>query len=67
VAVQDPWDQLDWSGTLADVTSRFADEAEKRKLALALKQANGDKGRAADLLNISFKALTGRLKHYGID
>jgi DNA-binding NtrC family response regulator len=67
VAVQDPWDQLDWSGTLADVTGRFADEAEKRKLAMALKQANGDKGRAADLLNISFKTLTGRLKHYGID
>ena len=66
-AVQDPWDQLDWSGTLADVTTRFAEEAEKRKIAQALKQANGDKGRAADLLNISFKTLTARLKHHGID
>ena len=65
--VQDPWDQLDWSGTLADVTTRFAEEAEKRKIAQALKQANGDKGRAADLLNISFKTLTARLKHHGID
>ena len=42
--------QLDWSGTLADVSARFANEAEKRKIALALKQANGDKGRAADML-----------------
>ena len=66
-AVQDPWDQLDWSGTLADVTTRFAEEAEKRKLAQALKQANGDKGRAADLLNISFKTLTARLKHHRLD
>jgi DNA-binding NtrC family response regulator len=66
-AVQDPWDQLDWSGTLADVTTRFAEEAEKRKIAQALKQANGDKGRAADLLNISFKTLTARLKHHRLD
>ncbi|HET9705463.1 MAG TPA: sigma-54 dependent transcriptional regulator [Vicinamibacterales bacterium] len=66
-AAQDPWDQLDWSGTLADVTTRFAEEAEKRKLAQALKQANGDKGRAADLLNISFKTLTARLKHHRLD
>ena len=66
-AVEDPWDQLDWSGTLADVTTRFAEEAEKRKIAQALKQANGDKGRAADLLNISFKTLTARLKHHRLD
>ena len=31
----DPWDQLDWSGSLADVSARFATEAEKRKIALA--------------------------------
>jgi DNA-binding NtrC family response regulator len=66
-AAPDPWDQLDWSGTLADVTTRFAEEAEKRKIAQALRQANGDKGRAADLLNISFKTLTARLKHHGLD
>ena len=66
-AAADPWDMLDWSGTLADVAARFATEAEKRKIALALKQASGDKGRAADLLQINFKALSGKLRHYGLD
>ena len=53
--------------TLADVSARFAQEAEKRKLALALKQANGDKGRAADLLQINFKTLAAKLRQYGLD
>jgi hypothetical protein len=43
-ATADPWEMLDWSGTLADVASRFANEAEKRKIAYALKQANGRQG-----------------------
>jgi DNA-binding NtrC family response regulator len=63
----DPWDQLDWSGTLADVTTRFAAEAEKRKLAHAMKQANNDKGRASDLLQINFKTLTAKLRQYGLE
>ena len=63
----DPWDQLDWSGTLADVTARFASESEKRKIALALKQASNDKGRAADLLQINFKTLLAKLKQYGLE
>jgi DNA-binding NtrC family response regulator len=66
-ATADPWDMLDWSGTLADVSARFAAEAEKRKIAHALKQANGDKGRAADLLQINFKTLTAKLRQLGMD
>ena len=66
-SADDPWDQLDWSGTLADVTSRFASESEKRKIALALKQAQNDKGRAADLLQINFKTLIAKLKQYGLE
>ena len=58
---------LDWSGTLAEVSARFATEAEKRKIALALKQANGDKGRAADILQINFKTLAPKLRQYGLD
>jgi DNA-binding NtrC family response regulator len=65
-AVVDPWDMLDWSGTLADVSTRFVNEAEKRKIALALKQSNGDKGRAADMLGINFKSLTAKLRQLGI-
>jgi DNA-binding NtrC family response regulator len=63
----DPWDLLDWSGTLADVTARFASEAEKRKIALALKQAQNDRGRAADLLQVNFKVLGAKLKQYGLE
>ncbi|MEP6782890.1 MAG: sigma-54 dependent transcriptional regulator [Acidobacteriota bacterium] len=66
-AVVDPWEMLDWSGTLADVSARFAAEAEKRKIQLALKQSSGDQGRAADLLQINFKALGAKLRQYGIE
>lgn len=63
----DPWDQLDWTGSLADVSARFATESEKRKIALAMRQAQNDKGRAADILAINFKTLTAKLKQYGLD
>jgi DNA-binding NtrC family response regulator len=66
-AAADPWDMLDWSGTLADVAARFATEAEKRKIVLALKQASGDKGRAADVLQINFKTLSAKLRQHGLD
>ena len=49
------------------MTARFATEAEKRKIMLALKQANNDKGRAADILQINFKALAAKLRQYGLD
>ncbi len=63
----DPWDQLDWTGSLADVSARFAAESEKRKIALAMRQAQNDKGRAADILAINFKTLTAKLKQHGLD
>jgi DNA-binding NtrC family response regulator len=63
----DPWDQLDWSGTLADVAARFSNEAEKRKLGLAMKQAHNDKGRASDILQINFKTLSAKLRQHGLD
>ncbi len=66
-AVADPWEQLDWSGTLADVAARFTSEAEKRKIALTLKQANGDKATCADLLQINFKSLGAKLRQYGLE
>jgi DNA-binding NtrC family response regulator len=66
-AAADPWESLDWSGSLAEVTARFANESEKRKIALALKQANNDRGRASDILQINFKALAAKLRQYGLD
>ena len=63
----DPWDQLDLSGSLADVSARFAAEVEKRKIVLALQEVNGDKGKAADLLQVNFKMLIGKLRQYGLE
>ena len=34
---------------------------------LAMRQANNDKGRAADILAINFKTLTAKLKQHGLD
>jgi DNA-binding NtrC family response regulator len=63
----DPWESLDWSGSLAEVTARFATESEKRKIVMALKQASNDKGRASDILQINFKTLSAKLRQYGLD
>lgn len=63
----DPWEQLDWSGTLAEVAARFSAEAEKRKIAQAMRQAQNNKGVAADLLHINFKTLSAKLRQHGLE
>jgi DNA-binding NtrC family response regulator len=63
----DPWSTVDWSGTLADVSRRVLIEVERRKIELALKEAAGNRGRAAELLQISYKTLTMKLREYGLD
>jgi two-component system response regulator AtoC len=60
------WTGFDFSGTLADVSRRAQAEAEKRKIEQALKEAGGDKGRASDVLQVTYKALLVKLKDYGI-
>lgn len=62
----DPWELIDWSGSLADVTSRVSAEAEKRAIAHALKQAGGDVARAADMLQVNFKILSAKLKQFNL-
>ena len=61
-----PWASFDLSGTLADVVKRAQGEVEKRKIEQALKEAGGDKGRAADLLGLPFKAMLQKLKEQGL-
>ena len=63
----DPWAHVDWSGTLADVSRRALAEIERRKIELALKEAAGNRGRAAELLQISYKTLTTKLREYGLE
>ena len=55
------------SGTLADVNRRVTAEAERRKIAQALREAGNNKPRAADLLQVSYKTLLMKLKDYGIE
>jgi len=62
-----PWDQIDLSGTMTEATRRVVAEVERRKIERALKDAGGNKPRAADMLQIGFKMLTAKLREYGIE
>jgi DNA-binding NtrC family response regulator len=62
-----PWEQFDLSGSLADVTRRATAEVERLKIRETLKEADTNKGRAAELLQISYKALIAKLKEHGIE
>jgi len=61
-----PWDQIDLSGTLLEATRRVTTEVEKRKLEQAMQEAAGNKQRAAEMLQITFKALTSKLREHGL-
>jgi DNA-binding NtrC family response regulator len=62
-----PWSQIDLSGTLAGATQRIVGEVERRKIEQAMKEASGNRARAADLLQVGFKTLLAKLKDYGLD
>ena len=62
-----PWTHFDLSGTLADVSRRASAEAEKVKIEEVLKESGGNKGRAAELLQIGFKSLLAKLREHGIE
>jgi DNA-binding NtrC family response regulator len=65
-APSSPWEQIDLKGNLADVLRRVTAEVERRKLEQALKDANGNRQRAADLLLINQRSLLQKLKEHGI-
>ena len=58
----DPWDRIDLRGSLAEATARTVSEVERRKIQQALSDTGGDRGRAADLLQINYKALEAKLR-----
>jgi DNA-binding NtrC family response regulator len=61
-----PWDQIDLSGTMLEATRRVSTEVERRKVEQAMKDAAGNKQRAAEQLQISFKSLMSKLREFGI-
>jgi len=62
-----PWSKIDLSGTLGEATRRTVAEVERRKIEQALKDAGGNRGRAAEVLQVSFKAFTSKLRDYGFE
>ncbi|MCA1560396.1 MAG: sigma-54 dependent transcriptional regulator [Acidobacteria bacterium] len=62
-----PWEHIDLTGTLNEVSRRVAGEAERRKIAEVLREADGNKGRAAELLQVSYKTLLAKLKENRIE
>ena len=61
-----PWDQIDLTGTMADVLRRVTTEVERRKIEQALREAHGNRMAAADTLQVGFKALGTRMRQLGI-
>jgi len=62
-----PFANFDLTGTLTEVTRRITAQVERAKIEEILKEAQGNKGRAAELLQISYKMLLGKLKEHGIE
>ena len=62
-----PLARLDLSGSLSEVTRRVTSEVERLKIEDTLREAGNNKGRAAEMLQISYKMLLAKLKEHGID
>jgi DNA-binding NtrC family response regulator len=65
-APADPWTQIDLSGTMNEALRRLTAEIERRKIERALKEAAGNRERAAEALQISYRVLLQKQKEYGI-
>jgi transcriptional regulator with GAF, ATPase, and Fis domain len=61
------WSRIDLSGTLAAATSRVVAEVERRKIGQALKEAAGNRAKAAEALQVGFKTFTAKLREHGLD
>ena len=63
---RDPWSEIDLSGSMGDASRRVLADVERRKIVQALKEASGNPGIAAEILQVSFKTLQAKLKDYQI-
>jgi DNA-binding NtrC family response regulator len=62
-----PWTKIDLTGPLTDATRRVVAEVERRKIEQALKEAAGNRGRAAEILQVSYKTFTGKLREHNLE
>ncbi|WP_110173112.1 sigma-54-dependent transcriptional regulator [Luteitalea pratensis] len=63
-ATRDPWDELDLTGTLPDVSRRVLMEVERRKIQQALDDTRWDHARAASALQIPPRLLLARIRDF---
>jgi DNA-binding NtrC family response regulator len=61
-----PWEQLDLSGTMLEAVRRIIAEVERRKLEQGLAEARGDRGRAAQILDMNPRVFVQKLRDYGL-
>ena len=62
-----PWSKIDLSGTLAEASKRTLLEVERRKIQQAMTESGGSPGGAAEILQVSYKTLTAKLKEHGLE
>jgi transcriptional regulator with GAF, ATPase, and Fis domain len=62
-----PWAHVDLTGSLADATRRVVSEVERVKIENALKEADNNKARASELLQISYKMLIAKLREHRLE
>jgi DNA-binding NtrC family response regulator len=67
VTDENPWARIDLSGTLAEASRRILAEVERRKIQEAIGDAGGDRGRAAGVLQMSYKTLVSKIRELGIE
>jgi DNA-binding NtrC family response regulator len=67
VASVDPWVHIDLSGTLSDASRRVLAEVERRKIVQTLAETEGNKVRASEILQVTYKTFLVKLREYGIE
>ena len=66
-APEDPWDQIDLGGSLSEATRRIVAEVERRKLQEALREAGGQRPRAAELLGLTPKMFSLKMREHRME
>jgi DNA-binding NtrC family response regulator len=57
---------FDLNGTLSEVSRRASASAEKEKIRRVLEETGGDRGRAAEILQVSGKTLLHKMREFGL-
>jgi DNA-binding NtrC family response regulator len=63
----DPWATFEMTGSLSDVGRRAMTIAERLKIQQALREADNNKGRAAEMLQITYKMLLSKVKEHRLE